>query len=302
MPFQNRVNLAPPIAVEGDFASANPRAVIQAGDSALVAGILGVIVGRFAWVSADGKTVTSYGEGSSLQPGFVHREQQALITQYLAEVSYLVPGGFPVTLHSAGDFFAKVAGATAATIGAAVYASYADGSINIGSAPAGATGTGLIGATFTATATGNSLAVTAVTGFISIGDTISGTGVPAGTTIISQNAGGTPNGAGTYITSVVTTAAAATVTAFGNVLDVTAATGTFKVGDAVSGTGVPAGATIASQVSGAVGGIGIYTLNVAATAYAASTALTVVGGLLTKFVCKSAAAVGELVKISTWGN
>jgi hypothetical protein len=64
----------------------------------------------------------------------------------------------------------------------------------------------------------------------------------------------------------------------------------------------PQGATIASQVSGATGGVGVYTLNVPATAYAASTALTVAGGILTKFVAKSVANVGELVKISTWGN
>ena len=299
--FQANVNLNNPLAVEGDFASANPRATVLAGESGLVAGPLGVTVGRFAWVLADGKTVTNYGEGSGAPTGFVHREQQALITGYLQRASNLIPAGFPVTLHDAGDFFAKVNG-TASTIGAALYASYADGSVWPVSAPAGATGTGSIGATFTATATGTSLAVTAVTGLISIGDVISGTGVTAGTSIVAQ-VSGTTGGAGTYTTSVVSTAAAATVTSFGNVLDVTAvATGTFSVGDAVTGTGIPATATIASQVSGAVGGVGIYTLNIPATAYAASTALTVAGGVLTKFVAKSVANVGELVKISTWGN
>jgi hypothetical protein len=99
---------------------------------------------------------------------------------------------------------------------------------------------------------------------------------------------------------VATTAAAATVTSFGIVLDVSAVTGTLAIGDAITGTGVPAGATLASQVSGAIGGIGVYTLDVPATAYAASTALTVVGGILTNFVAQTSAAVGNLVAISTW--
>jgi hypothetical protein len=304
MPFQKTVNLNNPLAVEGDFASANPRASVIAGEGGLVAGPLGVTVGQFAWVAADGKTVTNSGQGAVAPTGFVHRQEgAALITAFLGESSNLIPAGFPVTLHNAGDFFDKInpASATASTIGAAVYASFADGSAWIGSAPAGTTATGSIGATFTATATGNQLAVTAVTGFISIGDTISGTGVPAGTTILNQ-VSGTTGGAGTYTTSVVTTAAAATVTSFGNVLDVTAVVGTLAVGDPITGTGVPANATIASFVSGVLGGVGIYTLNVPATAYAASTALTVAGGILTKFVTKSVANVGELVKISTWGN
>src|SRR5262245_48506134 len=68
-----------------------------------------------------------------------------------------------------------------------------------------------IGATGTGTGTGNSLAVTAVTGSISIGATVTGTGIPAGTTVQSQ-ASGTPGAAGTYITSVATTASSAALT------------------------------------------------------------------------------------------
>lgn len=301
MSFQTRVNRYNPIAVAGDFASQNPRAAVLAGESALVAGPLGVTVGRFAWVSADGRTVTNSGEGAIAPTGFVHRDMNALITQYLAESSLVIAPGFMVTLFDAGDFFATVNG-QAAVNGSTVYARYSDGAVFIGAAPAGTTGTGSIGATFTATGAGNQLAVSAVTGLLSIGDTL-GTvaGVPAGTSILAQ-VSGTAGGAGVYTTSAVTTIAAATATCFGDVLDLTAVVGTLAVGDAVTGTGVPALATIASQVSGAAGGVGVYTLNIPATAYAAATALTVAGGILTKFVCKSAAAVGELVKISTWGN
>lgn len=67
------------------------------------------------------------------------------------------------------------------------------------------------GASFTGTGTGTDLAVTSVTGVIGIGDVIDGTGVPGGTTIVSQTSG-TPGGAGTYVTSVATTASGAAIT------------------------------------------------------------------------------------------
>ena len=301
MGFQKQVNLTPAPAVAGDFASSNPRATVLAGPGGLVAGALGVTVGKFAWVDDDGSTVQSFGTATKAPQGFVHREQQALIQQYLAESGMNIPQGFPVVLHNEGDFWAKLAGNNAATIGAAIYADYSNGDVCAVAAPAGASVTASIGATFTATGTGTSLVVTSVTGRISIGDKIAGTGVTAGTTIAAQ-VSGTAGGAGTYTTSAATTAAAATVTAFGTVLNVTAVgSGVLEVGDAVSGTGIPSGAVVASQVSGTAGGVGVYTLDTTATAYAASTTVTAVGGVLTAFKAQSAAAVGELVKISTWG-
>lgn len=303
MPFQNAVNLFNPLAVAGDFASTNPRATVLAGEGALVAGPNGVTVGQFAWVSAvDGRTVNNFPIGPNDLFGFVHRDQQALITKYLAEASNVIPPGFPVTLFDAGDFWDLVAGSTPATVGAACFASFADGSLSIGAAPAGPTATGSVGSTFTATGSGTNLTTSAVTGLISPGDTISGAGVPAGTTIISQTSG-TPGGAGVYVTSQATTVAAGTVTSFGNVLDVTAvAGGNLAVGDAITGANIPAGVTIVSQTSGATGGVGVYILSAPATQFVASEALTVVTGVQTKFFAKTAGAVGQLVKISTWGN
>lgn len=302
MPFQKTVNLYNPLAVAGDFASTNPRATYDASEGALVASLLGVTVGKFAWVDLATNTLVSNAATSNSQPsGFVHRDQQGLITAYLGEASMVIPQGFPVTLHVSGDFFAKLTGSTPVTPGTALYVNFATGDVLAGAAPTGASATGSIGSTFTATATGTSLAVTALTGYLSVGDTISGTGVPAGTTIVAQ-VSGTAGAAGTYTTSIVTTAAAATVTSFGSVLDVTAvASGVLNVGDSVSGTGVPTNATIASQVSGATGGVGIYTISIPATAYAASTTITAAGGVsLTKWTAKNFAAVGELVKISTY--
>ena len=249
MGFQKQVNLTPAPAVAGDFASSNPRATVLAGPGGLVAGALGVTVGKFAWVDDNGATVQSFGTATKAPDGFVHREQQALIQAYLAESSMNVPQGFPVVLHNEGDFWAKLAGDNAATIGAAIYADYSNGDVCAVAAPAG-----------------------------------------------------TPGGAGVYVTSAATTISAATATSFGNRLNVTAVgSGVLEVGDAVSGTGIPSGAVVASQVSGTAGGVGVYTLDLPATAYAASTTVTAAGGVLTAFKAKSAAAVGELVKISTWG-
>jgi len=376
--FQTQVNATPAPAVAGDFASANPRASVLAGEGGFIAGAGGVTVGRFAWIDDDGVTVLSHGTATRAPDGFVHREQQALITTYMAETSNVIPEGFPVTLMNAGDFWALLTGANAAVYGSALFADYATGAVTAVAASTGASVTGVLGSTNTAltgatfTASVNSedstkIDVTSVTGLLSVGDTVSGTGITAGTTIVSQDEGGTAGGAGTYELSAVNTTSAATCTCFGKWLKTTSTTGLISVGDivaggtgfpvgativsqlsgtaggagvyemsapatayvasaasvttrnvtinvtaigsglihvgdAISGSGIPSGSVIASQVSGSPGGIGVYTIDTAASAYAASTTITVVAGVsLALWKAKSAAAVGELVKISTWG-
>lgn len=374
MGFQTQVNANPAPAVAGDFASANPRATVLAGPGGLIAGAGGVTVGKFAWVDDDGVTVFNHGTATRAPDGFVHREQQALISTYLAESSNIIPEGFPVTLHNEGDFWARLTGSNAASIGDTLYADYDTGDVTADAASTGAsvtglmgsTNTGSLGSTFTATGTGTSLAVTSLTGYLAVGDVISGTGVTAGTTIVAQ-VSGTTGAAGTYTTSVATTSSGDTVTSFGSTIKTIVTTGLISVGDtvaggagfptgatvvaqvsgtaggagvytisapgtaytasatgvttygvtmkvtavgsgvlhvgdAVSGTGIPSGAVIATQVSGDTGGIGVYTLDTAASAYAASTTITGVAGVvLSGWKAKSVAAVGELVKISTWG-
>jgi hypothetical protein len=66
-------------------------------------------------------------------------------------------------------------------------------------------------ASFTGSGSGTSLTTSAVTGTIMIGDTVAGTGVPGGTTIVSQTSG-TPGGAGVYVTSAATTSSMASLT------------------------------------------------------------------------------------------
>jgi hypothetical protein len=256
-----------------------------------------------------------------------------------------------VTLMVAGDFLATNAGTSSTTINEAIYAAYADGSVLPGAAslPAvpssvtatlGSTNTASLGSTSTGTAVvGNAYQITlsAVTGLVSIGDTISGVGITAGTQIVGF-VSGTSGGAGVYTLNEANTAAAATITTFGNVVKVTVSTGLVSVGDTISGGtgfpivatgvttfgtvlditaitgtlaigapvtatgGIPAGSSIESFISGTLGGVGLYNLNIPGTAYTASgTIVVTAGGILTNFTAQSVCNVGELVQISTWG-
>ena len=144
MGFQQQVYVQPSPAVEGDFASANPRASVLAGPGSLVAGPDGVTVGRFAWATTNGEENISSGEvdfynlvsnsGAGAPSGFVHREQQALITQWLAAATRLIPAGLAVTLHSAGDFWARNGGSAASVVGEKAFADLADGTVVPGAA------------------------------------------------------------------------------------------------------------------------------------------------------------------------
>lgn len=141
MGFQKSVNQYLPPACEGDFASSNPRASVLASENQLTAGAAGVTVGRFAWASAAGVVLNS---GSGAPSGFVHREQQGLITTWLAEQTMLVPQGLPVVLHNEGDFWVKntVTVATLANPRLKAFASLTDGTVQF--AAAGATVAGYI--------------------------------------------------------------------------------------------------------------------------------------------------------------
>lgn len=121
--------------------------------------------------------------------------------------------------------------------------------------------TGFFGGAATGTGASTNLTVSSVTGFIDIGSTVTGTGVPASTTIISQTSGST-GGAGVYVTSQATTASSAALTFTSNVLHVTAKTsGSLAIGQEVVGAGVANGTFITSITAG--GGVGVYTTTAA---------------------------------------
>ena len=209
--FQTVVNTDPAYAIEGDFASANPRASMLAGVGALVAGLAGVTVGRFARAKNSDGTVTNGDPGVASRIGFVHRDQPAIITAWLGGATMLVPTGEPVTLFDGGDFWVRFA--AGAAIGQKAYASNADGS-----AIAGAAGAPPQGASVTADVTNGSPTLTVdtvVSGALAVGDVLTGVGIPAGTYITAFGTG--TGGVGTYTMSANATAdhAAEAVTAAG---------------------------------------------------------------------------------------
>ena len=283
--FQKQVNTYQAPAVDGDFASSNPRVVFLAGEGALIAGAAGVNAAKFAWVS--GIKAYSYGTYPAAPQGFVANSLQAS-NAFLAESGTLIAAGMPVTVYEKADFWVKNSGASTSVIGDTIYATYTNGAATAATAATGAVVTGsvggsvtaAIGSTSTGTGSGTDLTLSSLTGYVSIGDKVSGTGVPAGTTIVSQTSG-TTGLAGVYVTSAATTSSAATITTFGTKLKVTAVgSGTVQIGDAISGTGVPSGAIISTFDSGTAGGVGIYGIDRTASAYAAGTTVTIVSTTL----------------------
>lgn len=196
MPFQSVVNTDPAPAIEGDFASANPRRSLLAGPSQFVAGPGGLTVGRFAWAN----TVTNYANNfnnGGLLMGFVHRNQPVVITAWLGEAVMTVTQGLEVTLFDGGDYWARFA--AGATIGQKVYANTATGVVT--AAATGAPTTATVTANFTSGSP--TMTVTAGSGLL-IGQPVTGTGIPAGTYISAFGTG--TGGTGTYTLSANATA------------------------------------------------------------------------------------------------
>lgn len=299
--FPNKINIQPAPAVEGDFASANPRWNVLAGPGQLVAGPNGLVVGRFAWV--DSTMTYASNSGSGPVAGFVHREMQALITTYLTEYGMTIPSGFPVTLHNGGDFWAVNRGTTTANPGMKVYANYANGAASFaptGNAPAGASVTGSIAAsTFSVTGSisGNVMTVSAVgSGPVVVGGAITGAGMTAGTQITGLGTG--TSGVGTYIVNNSQTFASGAISGTYGAMTVTAVgSGALAVGDPLAGANVTAGSVITSLGTG-TGGLGTY--NVSLTQTAASATITAAAAVETKWGAMSFGAPGELVKITTY--
>lgn len=199
MPFQSAVRRYIAPGVKGGWASANPHAsLLQSNNGDLgetaspiavwMVGAAGVIVGQFAFADTVTGEVTSSSPGGALMTdttagtvrvGFVQRDQFALITPYMAGSGVTLFEGQPVTLLAEGDVWAEFAGGAA--IGQFVFASYADGS-----AIAGATSTPPTAAATTVTNTSGQPTLVVTAGPIpAVGSPITGTGVPAGTRVIS---------------------------------------------------------------------------------------------------------------------
>jgi hypothetical protein len=323
--FQTQATPQPAAAVAGDRASQNPIFTFDAGPFGLVSGsqatgisgLSGVVVGRFAWayppVDADGTPAVVQNSGYGPPSGLVPREQQALITLYLADASMIIAPGFEMTLMIGGDFWVVNDGSTQALPQAPgqaamkAYANLTNGKISFaatGSPTTSGTSTASsiagISSTFTGTISGDILSVTTAPSTSLVpGATLSGTagGIVAGTQIVSQISG-TTGGIGTYyVNTPEQSTTSQTVTATWGVLTVAGTvTGTFAVGDLLSGTGVAANTSITALGTG-TGQAGTYIVN--NNAAVSSSTINALGTVETKWYCMSSGLPGEIVKISS---
>lgn len=320
--FQSQVNAASAPGVAGDYASTNTNQFTYlAGPGGLVAGAAGLTIGNFAWVSystvdADGAPAVANNNSSDVSPnfgaaaiGFVHREQQGLNTAYLTEAGMTIPAGFPVTLHSSGDFWVANSGSGQAVPGMKAYASLTTGAatFNWTGTPTTASATASTiaagtAATFTGSIAGNVLTTGAVTNTIYLGAILTGTGVASGTSIVSQLSG-TAGGAGTYSLSVpeqTITSVALTATPY--VLDTTGGTvtGTIVLGSLIQSAGGTATGTV---VGGSVAVLnqpatGKYIVNTNGGTVTSGT-IVLASNYETKWYARSSGLTGEVVKISS---
>lgn len=268
--FQSTINSAQAPGVLGDFASTNPFSTIVAAAGGLVAPAGGLTVGNFAWVGPQGQVSQAYVSG--YQAGFLGRNEQALIVQFLGQSSLVVPSGFMVTLFNGGDFWAYFA--NGATAGATVYADEVTGAPQMQATNSFTGEVGFTGDASLANVSGvGQMTLTTVTsGIVTVGDTVSATGVTAGTTVTGL-VSGTANtiGAVYSLSATVTTESAEAVTTASNVLNITAvADGGLSIGTTISGTGIASGTTVTAFLTGA-GGVGTYTISGAQINTAAET-------------------------------
>lgn len=188
--FQSFVNNALPVAVAGDFAGANIKANVVAGAFGFTATPAGVIVGNGGWANPATKQVSNYYQPNSFV-GFVHREGQVVVTQFLGVSSLLILSGMAVTLMAEGDYWGLFT--AGATPGQKVYVDPVTGALS-----GNATGNTVAGAITSASlANTGVLTVATITGTpLAVGQIITGAGVPAGSYIGSLGTG--TGGTGTY--------------------------------------------------------------------------------------------------------
>lgn len=306
--FQTTIltQLAP--GIEGDWASANPAASMLAGPGALVAGPLGVTVGRFAWAD-NGGVVRNIGGGGNGRIGFVQKDQPALITAWLAQSTMVLQGGQEIVLHQKADVWARFA--AGANIGQKVYASLADGSCSAAAAgsPAGATSDASTIAAetnaFTAYIQNGTLRVTGgITGTIAPGTIFTGVSVPSGEQIEAQItpllSGESAGGVGRYETSIadnVSIGSEAFTGSYGLMTVGGTIVGTFEVGAVLSGGGGAVGSV--TGLGTGTGGAGAS--YVTPTQTVGSGAINASTNVETNWYVDSFAASGEVAMISTHG-
>lgn len=294
-----RTQAAPGVA--GDFCDDNPRSTVDAGQGAFVAGPNGVAVGQFAWIGADGVTVNSTGVGAP--DGFVRRDQQSIIYQYLAETTMVIPPGFPVTLFNAGSFFVVNNGASTAVRGNVAYANNANGQVSFNTAGNPPTSASVTAQLYANLVTGATLAANSITAgsiagttltvasigagtVLAAGQTLSGGNSTVGyvtpnTTIVAQLSG-TAGGVGTYQVSISQSVASTAIGVSGGGMTVTSmGTGTVAMGQTATAAGNLAAGTVVTGVGTGNGtNNGTYALSAAPSSAGSAIAVTMSGGTL----------------------
>ena len=312
--FQTKVTVQPGIGIEGDFASTNPRYSVLAGAGGILAGDQGLTVGRFAWLTDEhvddvGAPAVANNFGFGPVAGFIHREQQGLITQYLQSATMFIPAGFGVTVMSGGDFVVRNRGNNQALPGMKAYANVADGSVTFaptGQPAGGGTSTASTIApgtsNFTASINGNLMTVTqAAANNLFNGTNVAGQGVALGSSIVQQilplNPGEVLRGIGRYALNVPeqNVPGEAMTGSFGVLTIGGTVAGNYGVNQQVSGSTTSAG-TVITDLGTGTGGAGTYIVNNSQTV--ASAALNTASNVETKWIAMSAGITGELVKIS----
>lgn len=311
--FQSQVNQLPAPGVEGDFDTLNPIYEYPAGPGGLVAGQLGVVVGRFCWLDytyldPDNAPQQVNNFGSGLPIGILGRRQQGLITVFLQEASLMVPAGLPIGVISAADLWIKNRGATQARIGQKAFASFSDGSASFaaaGSTDAGGSATGSTitpqTSSFVGGLTGNVLTVSAVnSGTLYPGSPLTGgSGLSLSSNVVSQLSG-TIGGVGVYaVTPTEQTVPAGTTlgTTYGQ-LTMGTLTGTpFSVGDTISGANVTVGSRLIDLISGSGGSGSVFAVDQNANVTATTISVAALG-VETAWYAVSSGLPGELVKVT----
>ncbi len=319
--FQTFLNRELPLGVPGDWAGANIRATVLVGPWSLVAPPSGTTVGVIGWANPATGICSSYFQPNSY-PGFIKRDLQAQIYQFLGIATQQIASGYMVAAHAQGDFWGLFQGGC--SVGNSVYANPTTGALIAGATGAAVTVTGasgtVSGGVFTFT-------VAPTSGTFAVGQIVSMAALPPGTyaTAVSGNAIGDTitlaNLDGTAIPNIGTAAtvtgygqqavqwlcmqavpAAASVTAtlaassglgpFG-VLNVSAVgSGTLEPGQWVQSSGtVPVPLTaniqILEQLTGTTGGVGTYLVS--------NTIAVGTGQTFTSYQ-------GQMAKISSWAS
>jgi hypothetical protein len=312
--WQTQVATQPAAFLAGSRTSMNPLFSYDAGPGGLVSGS-SLFVGRWAWVTSpldpNGTPSIANSFGNGPPNGFLLGLQQALNTTFLSNAGMQVQPGAQTALQTAGDWAVQNDGTTEAEYGQKVFAYVATGKSAFAAAGTifgGASttaSTSIVATTFSVTGSisGNQMTVTAVgSGNVVVGGAISGTNIPtAPAPLIVSQLSGTPLGVGVYLlnTGEITTVSE-TISGTYGVMTIGTATGTFAVGDVLTGTNVTAGTTITANITGSGGTGGTMVVNPSQTV--TNQAVTANLAVETKFYARSTGLIGEPVKISSFSD